>query len=86
MHFTDGEIIGNQFSFTTWEKKGGEWREDQIVSIYTGSFEGDTIKMVYLNTEPRDPANPNKVKHTGNYNPPPGGWLNMHLVTGHRIK
>jgi len=85
VHFLDGEIIGNQFSFTSYEKAGKEWKTDQLVSVYVGSFDGDQIKMVYLNTEPRDPAGPNRVEPGQHRVPPAGGDFNMHVITGHRI-
>ena len=85
VHFIDGEIIGNQFSFTSYEKAGKEWKMDMIVSVYVGSFDGDQIKMVYLNTEPRDPAGPNRVQPGPHRIPPPGGDFNMHVLTGHRV-
>ncbi len=83
--YVDGEIIDNHFSFTSSEKAGKEWKVDQLVSVFVGSFDGDKMTLIYLNTEDRDPAGPNRAEPGAHRTPPPEGDFNMHVLTGTRV-
>lgn len=71
LHFTDGKIDGDQISFSLSEQEKG-WDRPQVTSRYTGTLEGNTLRLIYRNAEKRREGLP----------PKKGG--NIHLIVATR--
>ena len=71
LSFTDGKIDGDRIWFSISEQEKGQ-SKPQVTSLYTGTLEGDHLRLIYRNVEPRKPG----------LSPKDGG--NIHLILATR--
>ena len=55
LNFTDGKIDGNQISFSISRMEKGQTKP-QVISAFTGTLEGDQLRLIYRNASKRPPG------------------------------